>query len=53
VFGTVGMSMLQGISVRLLPAIAAGGWALNNRLFGSIAGRVAEGLAPRPIRSPS
>lgn len=44
IFGTVGMFLLTGISMRVALAGAALAWTLNNAILGSIGGTIAEGL---------
>lgn len=42
--GTIGMVLLHGIPMRLVLALAALSWTLNNLVVGSIGGVIAEGL---------
>lgn len=44
VLGTIAMFLLRGIPMRVLLALAAFTWTLNNLLIGSIGGAVAEAL---------
>ncbi|MCG7601021.1 YgjV family protein [Halomonas sp. McH1-25] len=44
VFGTVGMFMLRGISMRIFLGLAALAWMLSHALVGSVGGTLAEAL---------